>query len=276
MDRQPPEASMILTSASLHERVALVTGAGSPSGIGMATARLLGAMGAKVVLGSTTSRVDQRVSELRDLGIDALGLVGDLTDPTSAPKLVASALEQWARLDVVVANAGMVSQSDPTLAQGLLESIDLDEWHAGLARNLDSSFLVAKAAMPALLANGWGRLIFVASVTGPVMAMRAQPVYGAAKAGLVGLTKALALDTAGSGVTVNAVAPGWIATGSQTAFEASEGALSPVGRSGTPDEVASLIGWLASPGSSYMTGQCLILDGGNSIDEERSRHTTRD
>jgi 3-oxoacyl-[acyl-carrier protein] reductase len=102
------------------------------------------------------------------------------------------------------------------------------------------------------------------------MAMRHEPAYAAAKAGLVGLTRALALDHAADGITVNAVAPGWIATGSQTSNEQAEGFVTPVGRSAAPDEVASAIAWLATPGAAYTTGQCIVIDGGNSIAEERS------
>jgi len=117
---------------------------------------------------------------------------------------------------------------------------------------------------------GWGRLVFVSSVTGPVMATRAEPAYAAAKSGMVGLARALALHVATQGVTVNAVAPGWIETGSQTPHEYTQGLRTPIGRSARPDEVASAICWLASPAASYVTGQCLVVDGGNSIAEERA------
>jgi 3-oxoacyl-[acyl-carrier protein] reductase len=117
---------------------------------------------------------------------------------------------------------------------------------------------------------GWGRIVMVASVTGPVMAMRAESAYAAAKAGMVGLARSLAVDFAPDGVTVNAVAPGWIATGSQTAHEREQGLGTPMRRSATADEVASAIAWLCTPGAAYTTGQCLVVDGGNSIAEERA------
>ena len=124
--------------------------------------------------------------------------------------------------------------------------------------------------MPALASASAGRLVMVASLTGPVMAMRGEIAYGAAKAGLVGLVRGLALDAAGSGVTVNAVAPGWIATDSQTPHEHEQGLRTPMGRSGTAAEVAGLIAYLCTPSASYLTGQCLVVDGGNSIAEERA------
>ena len=251
------------------ERVALVTGAGAADGIGFASARALAAGGARLVLTSTTSRIFERVDGLVALGADARGLVGDLTDPATSSALVELALSTWGRLDVVVHNAGMTSLTDPAFSTGAIEGIDAALWHAGIARNLDTAFHVAKASVPALCASGAGRMVFVASVTGPVMAMRHEPIYAAAKAGLVGLARSLALDYAHCGVTVNAVAPGWIATGSQTDHEARQGLASPMGRSGTAEEIAAVIAFLASPGASYLTGQCVVVDGANSIAEER-------
>jgi 3-oxoacyl-[acyl-carrier protein] reductase len=254
----------------LSGRVAVVTGAGSPDGIGFATARLLAELGAAVMIGATTGRVHDRVSQLRNAGFDAAGAAGDLTDPAAATELVSAALAQWGRLDIVVNNAGMISAAVPAFESGTMESMDLPTWHAALTRNLTTAFLVTKAALPAMTSRGWGRIIMVASVTGPVMAIRSDVGYATAKAGMIGLTRAAAVDAACHGITVNAVAPGWIATGSQTPEERLQGLATPIGRSGTPEEVAAAIAWLASPGASYITGQYLVVDGGNSIAEQRA------
>lgn len=254
----------------LSGRVAVITGAGSPDGIGFATARLLAELGAAVMISATTARIQDRVGELRSAGFDAAGLAGDLTEPGGGPTLVSAALDRWGRLDIVVNNAGMISAAVPVFEAGSVESMDLPTWQAALARNLTTAFLVTKAALPAMQTRNWGRIIMVASVTGPVMAIRADVGYASAKAGMVGLTRAAAVDAARHGITVNAVAPGWIATGSQTPEECGQGQATPAGRSGSPGEIAAAIAWLASPGASYITGQYLVVDGGNSIAEQRA------
>jgi 3-oxoacyl-[acyl-carrier protein] reductase len=253
----------------LTGRVALVTGAGSASGIGLATAWLLGELGASVAVTSTTRRIDDRAAELVDAGVSASGHAGDLTDEEQVARIVAEVVAAHGALDIVVNNAGMLSVGSGSEAGSLL-TMDLATWRAGLARNLDTAFLVCRAAMPHLIGHGWGRVVNVTSVTGPVMAMRDEPAYAAAKAGMVGLARSIAVDFGGAGVTANAVAPGWIATGSQTPHEQQQGLRTPLGRSASAREVASAVAWLCTPGAGYVTGQCIVVDGGNSISEERT------
>src|SRR5690348_9533736 len=260
----------IPAALDLSGRVAVVTGAGSPDGIGFTTARMLAELGSAVMMTATTARIRDRASELCSAGLDAAGFAADLTDAAAAPGLVSAALERWGRLDIVVNNAGMISAAVPVFESGTVESMDLVTWQAALARNLTTAFLVTKAALPAMTSRGWGRIIMVASVTGPVMAMRADIGYATAKAGMTAPTRAAAIDTAPAGITANAGAPSSTATGSQTPQEHTEGLVTPIGRSGTPSEVAAAIAWLATPGASYITGQYLILDGGNSITEQRA------
>lgn len=251
----------------LTGRVALITGAGSQDGIGFATATLLGQLGASVIITATTDRVAQRVAELEEMGISAVGIVARLNQPELVDAFVAELRSRSLSPDVVVNNAGMISVG-AEWARGDA-NMPADDWQSTIDANLSSTFYVSRALLPAMRERGWGRIINVSSTTGGVGAARDDIAYAAAKAGIVGLTRALAVDVARDGVTVNAVAPGWIATGSQLATEVIEGELVPVGRSGTPTEVASAIASLAVPGASYITGQLVVVDGGNAVAEER-------
>jgi 3-oxoacyl-[acyl-carrier protein] reductase len=132
----------------LSGRVAVVTGAGSPDGIGFAAARMLAELGAAVMITATTARIGDRASELRGAGFDAAGFAADLTDAAAAPGLVSAVLARWGRLDIVVNNAGMISAAVPVFESGTVESMDLVTWQAALARNLTTAFLVTKWVTP--------------------------------------------------------------------------------------------------------------------------------
>ena len=246
---------------------ALVTGCGSASGIGFATARLLGELGSRVVMTATSDRIEARAGELQAAGIDAVGVIARLESAELAADLVARLTADELLPDILVNNAGMIAVGEEW-ARGDLSMPDAD-WQQTIDANLSSVFYLTRALVPTMVARGWGRVIVTSSTTGGVGAARDDIAYAAAKAGLVGLTRALAVDTARSGVTVNAVAPGWIATGSQLDSEKIEGTLVPVERSGQAHEVATAMAFLASPGASYITGQLIVVDGGNSIAEER-------
>jgi len=247
------------------QRTALVTGAGSPTGIGYAVATALGRAGYRLALTSTTGRIHERVRTLAAAGWAASGHVADLTVPGQVERLAA----EVGRVDVLVNNAGMAVLGAID-AQVQLQDTSLELWHTVLDRNLTTAFLMTRACLPAMIAGRWGRIVNVASTTGAVAGVARDSAYASAKAALLGMTRSLCLEVAGHGITVNAVAPGWIATGSQTEAEQRAGAASPLGRSGTAAEVAAAIAFLCSDAASYITGQLLVVDGGNSVLESRA------
>jgi len=248
--------------------VAVVTGAGSPAGIGFATAQALGGAGHCVVIVSTTERIKHRATELRAAGIEAHAVIADLTVEADVERVREHA-EALGDVEVLVNNAGMAILGEMD-EPGELERLDLDDWCRSLDRNLTSAFLVTRAFLLGMKSRRHGRVINVSSTTGAVAAVAGDTAYAAAKAGMVGFTRAVALESAPHGVTVNAVAPGWIATGSQTQREAAAGLRTPVRRSGSPEEIAALIAFLASRGASYITGQLIVADGGNSLLEDHN------
>jgi 3-oxoacyl-[acyl-carrier protein] reductase len=252
----------------LQGRVALVTGAGSVSGIGFATAKVLGREGARVAVTSTTDRIQQRARELESAGAEAFGVAADLTDREQVRSLIDGIEGRLGPIDVLVNNAGMVSVNEQPTAEPFV-AIEDDDWDHHLAMNLGTAYNVTRAVAPGMADRGWGRIVMVSSVTGPLVAIDGAVAYGAAKGGMDGLMRGLALELGPRGVTVNAVAPGWIATGSQTEDEAVAGRHTPLGRSGRPDEVAEVIGFLSSDRASYVTGRSIVVDGGNTIQEEK-------
>jgi 3-oxoacyl-[acyl-carrier protein] reductase len=253
----------------LDKQVALVTGAGSANGIGFASARLLGTDGASIALVSTTNRIHDRTAELGKMGIRAKGYMADLTKPDMVYDIISDIQVNFGWLDICINNAGMIVVGEEQL-EAAVDDITLDDWHLALERNLTTCFLVTRSILPLMRAQKYGCIINVTSTSGPVQACVGDAAYHAAKAGIWGYTRACALETATDGITVNAVAPGWIATGSQLESESKAGMLTPMKRSGTPDEVAYAIRFLADQRAAYITGQLLIVDGGNSVPEDRS------
>ncbi len=248
-------------------RIGLVTGCGSAEGIGFAAARLLARLGARVAITSTTAeRVEARAGELRSEGADVFAHIADLAERDQAFELVSAARSALGPVDVLVNAAGMVQTGvDPVSARFAELSPD------GLQRELDitlkTAFHTTQAVLPSMVERGYGRIVMVSSVTGPFVTAPGSAAYATAKGAMDGMMRTIALEVGRSGITANSVAPGWIATGSSQPDELEAGRHTPVGRPGTADEVASLIAYLASDAASYLTGQSIVIDGGNIIQE---------
>lgn len=236
------------------QNVAVVTGAAR--NIGRATVLALAGLGFDVVVhsGSDAAAAGETASLAEQAGVRALSVLGDLTDPATAAEL-ARAAARMGGTAVLVNNAGLRRQVP-------FDTMDLEEWRAVLAVNLDGAFLCSRALIGAMLEGKWGRIINVGGLTGHIGAAGRAHVI-ASKAALVGFSKALAIEYAERGVTANCVVPGEI----DTVRGSSAGAhpvksLPPVGRRGQPEEVAAVIAMLCGPKSDYLTGQTYHVNGG--------------
>jgi len=248
--------------AGVQGRVALVTGAGSEAGIGFAIARALAAAGARVALAATTDRIFDRRAAIPG----SFAATADLTDEGQVAGLVAAVEAALGPVTILVNNAGM-AQTGIDLPRRRLGETPTEAWRYLTDISLTSAFLVSRACLPGMVAARHGRIIHMSSVTGPVTGIDGSAAYATAKAGLLGMVRVLALEYGGQGITANCIGPGWIDTASSSEAERIAGRHTPVGRPGTPDEVAHAALFLAADEASYVTGQMIVVDGGNTVQE---------
>lgn len=242
----------------LAGQVAVVTGASR--GIGRAVALHLADLGAQVVVNyrARAEAADGVVRLIRQAGGTAEALAADVAKPDEVARLFAGTLAQFQRCDILVNNAGIVRDN-------LLLRLDPSDFDAVIDTNLRGAFLCSRAALKSMLRHRYGRIINMTSVVG-IYGNAGQTNYAAAKAGLIGLTRSIAKEIGSRHITVNAVAPGFIETDITAQLPESTRAAVleriPLGRLGTSDDVAGLVGFLCTPAASYITGQVIAVDGG--------------
>jgi 3-oxoacyl-[acyl-carrier protein] reductase len=240
----------------LADRVAVVTGAGR--GIGRAVALSLAGAGARVVVNSTGQTATGVATEIKASGGQGLAVVADVSSPPEAARLVEAALAEYGRLDILVNNAGINRDR-------LVMRMSDEEWEDVLRVDLTGVFLCTRAALKPMIKQRWGRIINMTSVVG-LTGNAGQANYAAAKAGIIGFTRSVAREVASRGITVNAIAPGFIET--DMTRQIPEGPREellkriPLGSAGTPADVAAATVFLTSEGANYITGQVLSVDGG--------------